>query len=51
MSKRPVLPKSELEVARIVWEVGGATVRRQALRLQIFGNALRTHLSMIDEIA
>ena len=28
MSKRPVLPKSELEVARIVWELGGATVRQ-----------------------
>jgi BlaI family transcriptional regulator, penicillinase repressor len=28
MSKRPVLPKSELEVARVVWELGGATVRQ-----------------------
>ncbi len=27
MSKRSVPPKSELEVARIVWERGGATVR------------------------
>jgi predicted transcriptional regulator len=28
MSKRPVPAKSELEVARIVWERGGATVRQ-----------------------
>ena len=28
MAKRPVPPKSELEVARIVWELGGATVRQ-----------------------
>jgi BlaI family penicillinase repressor len=28
MSKRPVLAKSELEVARIVWELGSATVRQ-----------------------
>jgi BlaI family transcriptional regulator, penicillinase repressor len=28
MSKRAVPPKSELEVARIVWERGGATVRQ-----------------------
>lgn len=28
MPKRPPLPKSELEVARIVWELGGATVRQ-----------------------
>jgi BlaI family penicillinase repressor len=28
MSKRPVPAKSELEVARIVWELGGATVRQ-----------------------
>ena len=28
MSKRPVLAKSELEVARIVWELGRATVRQ-----------------------
>jgi BlaI family transcriptional regulator, penicillinase repressor len=28
MSKRPVLPKSELEVARVVWELDGATVRQ-----------------------
>jgi len=28
MSKRPPLPRSELEVARIVWELQGATVRQ-----------------------
>jgi BlaI family transcriptional regulator, penicillinase repressor len=28
MPKRPVLAKSELEVARIVWELGRATVRQ-----------------------
>ena len=28
MKKRPPLAKSELEVARIVWELGGATVRQ-----------------------
>ncbi len=28
MSKRPALPKSELEVARIVWDLGEATVRQ-----------------------
>ena len=28
MPKRPPLPKSELEVARIVWDLGGATVRQ-----------------------
>jgi BlaI family transcriptional regulator, penicillinase repressor len=28
MSKRPVPAKSELEVARIVWELGRATVRQ-----------------------
>src|SRR3954451_13367045 len=28
MSKRPMPAKSELEVARIVWERGGATVRQ-----------------------
>jgi BlaI family transcriptional regulator, penicillinase repressor len=28
MAKRPVPAKSELEVARIVWELGGATVRQ-----------------------
>jgi BlaI family transcriptional regulator, penicillinase repressor len=28
MPKRPVPAKSELEVARIVWELGGATVRQ-----------------------
>lgn len=28
MPKRPIPPKSELEVARIVWELGGATVRQ-----------------------
>ncbi|MHC5539110.1 BlaI/MecI/CopY family transcriptional regulator [Singulisphaera rosea] len=28
MSKRPVPAKSELEIARIVWELGGATVRQ-----------------------
>ncbi|WZO99868.1 BlaI/MecI/CopY family transcriptional regulator [Isosphaeraceae bacterium EP7] len=28
MSERPVPAKSELEVARIVWELGGATVRQ-----------------------
>lgn len=28
MAKRPVPAKSELEVARIVWERGGATVRQ-----------------------
>ncbi len=28
MSKRPVPARSELEVARIVWELGGATVRQ-----------------------
>jgi BlaI family transcriptional regulator, penicillinase repressor len=27
MAKRPALPKSELEVARIVWSLGRATVR------------------------
>lgn len=30
MAKRPSLPKSELEVARIVWELGKATVRQVA---------------------
>lgn len=28
MSKRPALAKSELEVARIVWSLGGATARQ-----------------------
>ncbi len=28
MPKRPPLPKSELEVARIVWDLSGATVRQ-----------------------
>jgi predicted transcriptional regulator len=28
MVPRPALPKSELEVARIVWRLGGATVRQ-----------------------
>ena len=28
MAKRPALPKSELEVARIVWKLGAATVRQ-----------------------
>jgi len=28
MPKRPPLPRSELEVARIVWDLGGATVRQ-----------------------
>lgn len=28
MAKRPPLAKSELEVARIVWNLGGATVRQ-----------------------
>lgn len=28
MAKRPVLPKSELEIARIVWQLGEATVRQ-----------------------
>jgi len=28
MAKRPPLPKSELEIARIVWELGEATVRQ-----------------------
>lgn len=28
MAKRPALAKSELEVARIVWDLGGATVRQ-----------------------
>ena len=28
MPKRPALAKSELEVARIVWKLGGATVRQ-----------------------
>lgn len=28
MAKRPVLPKSELEIARIVWKLGEATVRQ-----------------------
>lgn len=28
MSRRPVPAKSELEVARIVWDLGGATVRQ-----------------------
>ncbi len=28
MAKRPALAKSELEVARIVWELGEATVRQ-----------------------
>ena len=28
MAKRPPLAKSELEVARIVWDLGGATVRQ-----------------------
>ena len=28
MSKRPALAKSELELARIVWEMGEATVRQ-----------------------
>ncbi len=28
MAKRPMLPKSELEIARIVWELGEATVRQ-----------------------
>lgn len=28
MPKRPPLAKSELEVARIVWDLGGATVRQ-----------------------
>ena len=28
MSKRPVLAKSELEIARIVWGLGQATVRQ-----------------------
>ncbi|MBN1911802.1 MAG: BlaI/MecI/CopY family transcriptional regulator [Pirellulales bacterium] len=27
MAKRPPLPKSELEIARIVWDLGEATVR------------------------
>jgi BlaI family penicillinase repressor len=30
MAKQPSLPKSELEVARIVWELGKATVRQVA---------------------
>lgn len=28
MARRPALAKSELEVARIVWKLGGATVRQ-----------------------
>jgi BlaI family penicillinase repressor len=28
MPKRPPLPRSEMEVARIVWELGNATVRQ-----------------------
>ncbi len=28
MGKRPALAKSELELARIVWELGEATVRQ-----------------------
>lgn len=30
MKERPPLAKSELEVARIVWQLGGATVRQVA---------------------
>lgn len=30
MSKRPALAKSELEIARIVWDLGEATVRQVA---------------------